>query len=406
MRGALIFGFITLLCVNAVAQSGSQYLFRQHVNKDSTWTVDNTECYFVRDAGMSEKHFGWFRHEEIAPKNSDLLIFEANTLGSVQLVLELDKGVTKLNAESLSPNSFQLINNFYGYLRRDIAKKDKTVDHIKGELTFQRTDDTEIVIDGKLKIDTENPTTHQEIIFDKCKLSVNTTADIVRIKEGEELEKKRREKLEWGVMEIALKERRHFFDSVFNLKKYPGNNIRATLNKKTKFDFTLDNSYILLDAQLTQEVKNDLMELLGSNILVSVEGNKKVFVLHSFYDPEENSIDDETNYSLSVEMENISPGKVYDCEHEASGCKATLSFWHYGPGGTVILSKEVKGTIAILEDDNGVTSGKIDLKFSNTDKSAVTLSGGFQLPKLRLSSIAKMESRILEKQRAYLSTQK
>lgn len=397
IKKLIFFQLLLILTIKTFGQnSNSVYLERKHIDKDSTWIVENTECefYFLNETGMKPNPFGWFQLKELTQKNCDLLYFEANTFGSMRVVLELPKGIKSIKLDTLTKDKFQLINHHYGNLRRDFERKNNTIDILSGTLTFDRITNDELIINGKINVDSKEPTTHQEIVFSKHRTRLLKLSEVIEFEKKQELERKKQEERQWAAYELVSRARTSFYDSVFNLIKYPNNKIIANLNGKVNFDFTIDNSYVLIDAHLTDSAKHDLMELLGGNILASIEGNKKVFVLHSFYDPEKNSIDDEINYSLNIEFDDLVIGKTYKLGNKNKDFVSKLAFWHYGPHGTVITSKQATGTISITNDNALKTTGTLNLTFKNTDKSTVTLAGDFELPKLKVSDISDLETRI------------
>lgn len=382
--------FFVTLSLFGQDTNDNAYLLRKHKDKDSVWTVSNTGCYYMANTGMKENHFGWFQTEELQTKQTDFFYFEAETFGSFQLVFEIQRGTKEINFDTASKINHQLINHFYGYARTDFANKNNTVDILSGIVSFNKTDSENIIIDGTINIDTKNPVTHQQIVFKKYNLKIQSLTEILEKERLENIEKEKQQKKQMGAYELVSTERGKFYDSVFNLKKYPNNSLKAKINKKTSFDFTLDNSYILTNASLTDSAKQDLTELLGGNILATIQGNTKVFVFHSFYDPVKNAIDDETNYSLSIEMDSIIVGKTYK-ENEFA---AKLAFWHYGPGGSAITSKETTGTLTITENNDTKISGTLSLKFKNIDNTNFFLNGNFELPKMKISDISDLENNI------------
>lgn len=366
------------------------YLLRKHKDKDSVWTVSNTGCYYMANIGMKENHFGWFQTKELQTKQTDFFYFEAETFGSFQLVFEIQKGTKEINFDTVSKINHQLINHFYGYARTDFANKNNTVDILSGIVSFNKTDGENIIINGTINIDTKNPVTHQEIVFKNYNLKIQSLTEILEKERLEKNEKEKQQKKQMGAYELVSTERGKFYDSVFNLKKYPNNSLKAKINKRNSFDFTLDNSYILINASLTDSAKQDLTELLSGNILATIQGNKKVFLFHSFYDPIKNAIDDETNYSLSIEMDSIIVGRTYK-ENEFA---AKLAFWHYGPGGSAITSRETTGTLTITASNDTRISGTLSLKFKNIDNTNFFLNGNFELPKMKISDISDLENSI------------
>jgi hypothetical protein len=394
-----------LILINFFAQGQSSednaFLLRKHIDKDSTWIVQNTGCYFIKETGMKENHFGWFQLKELIKKNCNLLYFEANTFGSMRLVVELPKEIREIKFDTLSENSYQLINHHYGNLRRDFEQKSNTIDYLSGTLSFVPLNENEISINGIINIDTKKPVTHQEIVFKNYNSKINSLNEIIEIQRQEEIANQKQQKKEWGAFELVSIERAKFYDSIFSIDKFPGNNLKANINGKIDFDFVLNNSFILTNAILTDSAKQDLGELLGGNILVSLQGNKKVFTLHSFYDPIKNAIDDETNYSLAIELDTIIVGKTYQTNKKEKDFNVKLAFWNYGPEGTVITSKKTQGTLTIIEDSQSKTSGILSIVFKNEDKSTISLNGKFELPKLNISAINELEDRIKNKLEKY-----
>lgn len=379
------------------------YLLRKHKDKDSIWTVANTGCYYMKNTGMKENHFGWFQTKELQTKQTDFFYFEAETFGSFQLVFEIQPGTKAINFDTASKIHHQLINHFYGYTRTDFANKNNTIDILSGIVSFNKIDSKNIIIDGTINIDTKKPVTHQEIVFKNYKTTVQTLANIVEKEKQEDDERKRMQSKQMGAYDLVARERSKFYDSVFNYKSYPGNNLKASIDNGSNFDFKLNNSYILTDAALTDSAKRDLTELLGGNILATKHGNKKIFILHCFYDPDKNVFDDETNYSIDIELDSIGSGKVYQLSHNLTDIIAKLSFWHFGPMGRVIQSNEASGTLTIVENNSTKVSGRLSLEFENTDNTTFQLNGAFELPKIKLTDISDLERSINLKLIKYFS---
>lgn len=406
----LLLTIFLLLTLVSYGQSPTDnaYLLRKLIDKDSSVKVPNTGVWLLVNAGLKKTHFGWLLENEFTNLDSNMLYFEMNTTdvpngswreyapGSVQLAVNLPKTISSLNFDTINKFDYQLINNYTGF-----AWKQKPTNTLSGIITIKLNDKNEKIIDGAINLDTKNPVTKQQIVFDHFVIPTLTLDEYLTAQKNEKELKDKQEQKMWGAYDLVAKERSSFYDSVFNLEKYPSNKLSATINSKTKFDFQLNNSYILTNASLTDSAKHDLTELLGGNILASVQGDKKVFVFHSFYDPLKNAIDDETNYSLSIQLDSIVTGKVY----QPNEFNAKLAFWHYGPGGTVITSKKVSGTITITENNNSKTSGKLALNFKNTDKTKFSIDGTFELPKINLSDISDLENRIKIKLIKYYSNE-
>src|SRR5687767_12359256 len=121
---------------------------------------------------MRQNHSGWLLMEDLKQKACDLLYFEANTFGSMQIAIELPKKTSSIKIDTLTNNRFWLINHHYGNLRRDFERKNNTVDILSGALSFDRISEDEIIINGKINIDSREPVTHQEIVFKSHKIKI------------------------------------------------------------------------------------------------------------------------------------------------------------------------------------------------------------------------------------------
>ena len=401
MRNSVILCVILFVAlpVHGQPHNNQPYLLRKHIVKDSTWIAEPSKCNYVGEAGLKDGAYGWVQFEDIVRRKYDLLYFDANTFGSLQLILELPIGTKAIRLDTLSINAFKLINHHYGSLRRDFEERLHTIDVLTGLLTLVPTSDHGVVIDGRIFIDTENPATHQEIVFDHCAMKVKTVAELQEIDRVEKLEQEKQDKIRWESFALVSGERKKFYDSVSNMVKSPRNTIRCSLNKRTSFEFTLDKSYVLLDAVMSNGTKGDAGELLGGNILAPTAGKGTVLTFHSFHDPIKSSIDDETNYSLTIEIDSLMTGRSYTLGNDQKDFIAKLSFWHYGPMGRAVVLKEASGFITIIEDRQKSTRGAIDLKFTDaySHNSIIILKGDFELPKVRLSDIEKMEARVSKK---------
>lgn len=221
-----------LLTLSVVGQDTEEnaYLLRKHMDKDSIWTVPNTGFYYMTKTGMKENHFGWFQLKDLLNKETDFFCFEANTFGSVRLVFELEPETNAINFDTASRLNYQLINHFYGYARTDFAKKNNTIDILSGNVSFSRSNNKEVIINGRINIDTKNPVTHQEIIFKNYSTRIQTLSEVLAKEKEEEAEKERLQKKQWGAYELVSNERSKFYDSVFNVKKFPNNNLIAKIN--------------------------------------------------------------------------------------------------------------------------------------------------------------------------------
>ena len=259
------------------------FLFRKHIDKDSTWIEPNTNCYYVENAGMNMNHGGWHWAKDLEKKESNFFYWEAETLGMVKLEFDLPKKVAALNFDTISKLNYDYINYYCGDSRTD-----STVDKLSGILTFTKSTDKEITIDGKINIDTKKPVTHQEIIFKKYRLYISSLPDVISDEQSKSEEWKKQIKKEFETDNFISSERERFYDSIFNVKLFPNNKLKANINNKSSFDFQLSKSYFLTDAKLSDSTKEDITELLEGNPVIVEQGNKNVFVFHSLHDPAKN----------------------------------------------------------------------------------------------------------------------
>ena len=155
--------------------AGNAYLFRKHMDKDSTWIEPNTNCYFADSARMNMNHGGWHWATDLQQSEGDFFYWEAETWGAVKLEFDLPPKTTTLNFDTIQKLNHDFINNFYGY-----ARSDSTVDHLSGTLTLRRDVDREITINGTIKIDTEKPTTHQEIVFNNYSMKIQSLDEAIQ----------------------------------------------------------------------------------------------------------------------------------------------------------------------------------------------------------------------------------
>ena len=336
-------------------------------------------------------HGGWHWAKDLEKNDCNFFYWEAETVGMVKLEFDLPKGVTALNFDTISRLNYDFINYFYGY-----ARTDSTLDKLSGLVTFTKNTDNKITIDGKINIDTENPVTHQEIIFKKYLLNISTLSEAKSLEKSKSEEWKKQIIFDLEVDNFISDERNQFYDSIFNKKLFPDNNLKAKINK-SNFDFILNKSYLLRDAKLSSGTKDDLAELLEGNPINVEQGNKNVLVLHCLYDPVKTSVDDETNYSLNIEIDKIIVGKTYRLNKNQNEIAAKLFFWHYGPNGSLISSQESSGTLTIKEDNYSNISGTLNFFFLNTDNTRFNIKGRFELPKIKSSDISNFENQLMLK---------
>lgn len=386
---------LTLFHQGCIEQSSKQsiddnaYLFRKHIDKDSTWIEPNTNCYYLENAGMNMNHGGWHWAQDLEAKETNFFYWEAETFGMVKLEFDLPKEVVALNFDTISKLNYDFINYYCGD-----ARTDSTVEKLSGILTFTKSTDKEITIDGKINIDTEKPVTHQEIVFKKYRLHNSSLSDVISDEQSKSEEWRNQIKKDLKSDNFISSERQRFYDSIFNVNLFPKNKLKANINNKSSFDFQLSKSYILTNVKLSGSIKEDMTEVLEGNPVIVELGNKNVFVFHSLHDPVKNSIDDEINYSLNIELDSIVLGKLYHLNNRQNEFIIKLLYWHYGPNGILNSSKETSGALMITENNTGKVSGTINLHILNTDKTHFYIKGDFELPKIKLNDISDFENNL------------
>ena len=356
MRG--IFS-ITVLLITFAATAQSPKLIR--FDTDSLRIVNNNNCSFIANAHVNRNGGDPIRVHDLIPAETDVIFFETASGAPLQVVFEIKKGATKVQLYDIK--DVWLTNLYEGSFR-----KADTRDFLTGKLDLKRNDNQEIVINGKLNIDSEYPNTHQEIIFNKSKLKISTLPEILAEKDQREALERRQDEWFMECASIMAREREDFWDSVFNLKKFPGNIISGS---------EVSQGAVFLDAELTgkSEYKifeiDDLTGVVSERTLEIVPGKKKVIFLRI--------LNNDKRYTLGIETGNDGKTILFD------GISTSTA------------------TVRSINDKENFQSinGILDLEFGEKK-----FTGNFEVPKLRLEDIKNLEERIRKKQKEYLSKQR
>ena len=185
---------------------------------------------------------------------------------------------------------------------------------------------------------------------------------------------------------------KQFHDSLFNLNKFPKNDLKGFFNDEREFSYELDRSYIVEHSSINGKESGNLMDLLGGNMFQTKSGTNYVIVLHHFNDPQRDTFDDETNFSVFLQIPSIKKGSIIDLLTEKNNAK--LGVFHYGPLGQLIESTSFCGQIKINELKNKIVTGTLDISFKTSDGNDFFLRGNFQLPTVSPDSFLNLKRKI------------
>jgi hypothetical protein len=197
---------------------------------------------------------------------------------------------------------------------------------------------------------------------------------------------------EMKLMAKILSSQKEFYDSLFSLNKFPQNDLKGFFNDEKEFNFELDRSYIITNSSINGTEPGNLMDLLGGNIFQTTNGSNNVIVLHHFNDPQPDTYDDETNFSVILQIPLTNKGGIIDLSTEKKNAK--LGIFHYGPLGQLIEATTFCGQIKIVELRNKIVTGTIDISFKTTDGNDFFLRGNFQLPIVTPDSFTKLKTKV------------
>lgn len=378
-----LIGFI-LIQLNAQILPSDSIRFTRYIeDTEKSVNIPLTNLYYLNNTAFKTK-FGWISETSLKTDSlKDFFLIEMNstdvppgewsdfTSGSFLLGFEIVKGTTSISLDTMN-KSMLLLNH---YATKGVNKPTNT---LTGTLDFTQTSDQKVKTNGIINITSVNPKTRHEIIFKNALLPTTDYLGYVA-NEKKWIEKKRQEEEKmFGLMGKISDIETRFYDSLFSIEKYPKNKLIASFSSQKTFDFLLDRSYVVKDAEISDQPTDNLMDLLGSNIYYPVNGNMYVINLHHFFEGAKNIIDDETNYSLLIALPDLDI-KTYEFGKKSFN-KVKLAYWHYGPSGHIIESKNATGKLDIKKIEDGVVFGFLELQFKSTDKKTFVLSGDLQIP--------------------------
>lgn len=351
-------------------------------NSKKNVSIPITTLFYLKNTGFKDNLRLVSKTSLKVDSLTDLLIIEMSpsavphgewdkyTSGLFQISLEIKKGTKELLLDTIN-SKIRLVNN-YG-----TQGKKYPVSYITGKLKFNENATGQMTIDGQIDIKTKKPTTLHQIVFNNA---IVPTSDFYGYENYEnEYWKKQRENEKnfiSTIMEASILEN-DFYDSLFNYKLYPYNNLKAKMNE-VLFDFTLDRSFIVSNANISKKPSSNFMNLLGNNIHSPVPGKSFLIVLHHYYEGDKNMIDDEVNYSIII----ILPNLFKDNYKINQKSKAKVIFTYlpsYGYGHMVQTNKR-RENVVITGINNKIVSGTISLDFQISPENIFSINGNFQLP--------------------------
>lgn len=396
--------FAILKAGSAQSLRDSVYLLRMPDSQNVYVRIPNTGAYFIRNAGLKTDHSGWQLPDEFVESDCNMLYFEMNssdvpsgpwdeyTGGSFELVIDLPIGIEVLNLDTLKRLRYHLINN---YAERGSPKDANN--QITGLLNFAYPNDGTVIINGTISFKTKTPCkTDQQVVYGNSQFTIFTREQFVYSENKRKELKEQHERAAEAIDNAVASEKRKFFDSIFTNNMAKANNLTGVFNGKQKFRYSLSQSYILTNAALQRRAEGDLMDMLGSSFLAVDAGYNDVYLMHCFYDPEKNTIDDEINFSLGIEFDSIMPGKTYFFHKDTGLTKAVLGYWHWGPFGGAVLSKTAEGMVSISASSTELVSGKMDITFY-FNKMKVRVYGNYQLPKVSFEDVKEFRRQLEQK---------
>jgi len=344
-----------------------------------------TSLFYISNAIFAENNVWLLESSFETSENDDCLIIEMNpsdlpegewsehVAGAFQMALRLDTGTVNITIEMQNKNSIRLINN---YASKGIYTP---TNELSGNLNLRRSSDTTIIINGLIQINSLNPASKQEIHFEQTNINLLTLNEYQVVKQRFREAKMREEEKMFNLLnEITIIETQ-FFDSLFNTKKYKGNKLKANFEKQSKFKFTLDRSFIVRKADISDLPSENYTDLIGSYIFFPTGGDKIVVCLHHFSEGDKKIIDDETNFSILISLTDIIKNTEYQI-NENSPNNTKLAYWHYGAGAKIIESSDYYGTFTVKSVENNIAIGKVNISYKSNDNKIFTLKGKIELP--------------------------
>ncbi|MEJ0034057.1 MAG: hypothetical protein WDO15_28660 [Bacteroidota bacterium] len=197
---------------------------------------------------------------DFVPAETDLIFFELVHFAQLQVAIEMKRGAAKIK----NPTAYW-VNNFYLMSIR----KHETKDFLTGELTLKHVGNSEVIVNGRLNIDTDYPSTHQEIIFNQTKLKISTLSEVTEQEDDEQAAERREDEIVMKLSSIVSEEKKLFLDSVSLIRKHlePGERSSGPLeimigDKKIAFGYpTFRDSLLsktdvsILEKRITKKLK-------------------------------------------------------------------------------------------------------------------------------------------------------
>lgn len=399
----LTFCFICSLQTFSIADTADNFPFdlclKRHF-KDRITLIPLTEACFLYGASLPLEWMGWLIEDDFRKdEKSFVLLLEMNSTsvppgpwwqdagGSFQLALQVDNinSGRKIVLTEMDKNRYYLINNFAGF---------KNPNEISGELNIDWVDETKIILSGNILIKSNNPQTVQEISFKESSIKLMSLGSFIQQEKRKKQKEEEREEKEREIYDKISKMKENFYNNIFTLDKYPRNNLTGTWVKQNiKVGYKIDSSYIAEGGKIIEEPSEDFIEILGGDIFEIGPGPSYVLHLHHFDDPDTNIIDDEANFLILIELNELIPKRTYPIEKKA-GQNAKFGYIHFGPGGYLLSSIDASGKVSIDAIHKNIARGELSVKFTLEDKNEFLLQGKFELPIIQIHSIIDFKNQI------------
>ena len=394
-----------LISTNLIGQvfPSDKASFNRYIeDTDEFVSIPMTSLYLLEETGFKNK-FGWILTDDLAKNNETrMLVIEMEatnvpsgdwdnyTSGSFQLIVEFPKGLNKIQFEELKEDKVHLINNYATRAEFDPSNK------MVGTLEMISIDKGSLKLVGSITVTSEkNLITKHEIKFNEYVIREKSYEEFeMEENEKDRIQKEAEQKMFDLMLEIS-EVKTEFYNSIFSKEKFPNNRLKAKFKRKNQFNFSLNNSYIINHAQISNQSSNDLMELLGGNIFSQVEGDFYLFNLHHFYEGERHVIDDEINFSLLIGIKELLIREEIEINSNSIN-EAKLAYWEYGPAGYVVESKSYEGKMMITSIEKEVVKGEIEIKFKMSNRKKFEISGEFELPIVEKERFEELDQRIKE----------
>jgi hypothetical protein len=319
----------------------------------------------------------------------------------LQLTLEIpDKGEKEINVVlGNNGKKLQVKNQFATYNdhsyfwktdkkgRKSLGRNQSTQTLVSGQLKIERGND--YLITGIIELKSQNPLTRQRIVFEKDKMVDLSFDEFTHLEEEEFRLAEEASDKGTEIFIKVLKEKKRFYDSIFSNEKYPKNHLVATPSGYSQFDYKLNKGYITPNS--APDSKSTAIDVFSNDIFQTTEGKNYLITLNHFNDPDTAGIDDETIYSVIIELPTIAKGTNNLSDANSF---AKLGYWHFGTFGHVVESNQFSGQIVVTESSDKLVSGTLNISFKDTDNKDFILTGDFQLPVVKRESFDKLKKKL------------